>query len=111
MRAKSLSLLSGTHVEEMSRLGTALNVARRRRRWSVRSAAERLGMSTATLLRVEKGDPAVALGIYWLGLSVYGYDAVLRQLGDTAVDVEGQQLERGRLAKRGRAESAATYEF
>ena len=33
------------------------------RRWSMRGLAERAGISTNTLLRVERGDPTVSLGV------------------------------------------------
>jgi transcriptional regulator with XRE-family HTH domain len=44
-------------------LGLQIRQARVERRWSVRELAERAGISTDTLLRVERGDPTVSLGI------------------------------------------------
>lgn len=44
-------------------LGLQVREARVERRWTVRELAERAGISTSTLLKVEKGDPSVTLGV------------------------------------------------
>lgn len=44
-------------------LGSQIKQSRVERRWSVRELAERAGISTSTLLRVERGDPTVSLGV------------------------------------------------
>ena len=46
-----------------SLLGSEIRQARIERRWTVRELAERAGISTNTLQRVESGDPTVSLGI------------------------------------------------
>ena len=43
-------------------LGSQIKQARIERRWTVRELAERAGVSTNTLLKVERGDPTVTLG-------------------------------------------------
>lgn len=43
-------------------LGSQVRQARVERRWSVRDLAERAGISTGTLHKVEHGDPSVSLG-------------------------------------------------
>jgi transcriptional regulator with XRE-family HTH domain len=43
-------------------LGAEIREARLQRRWSVRELAERAGVSTGTLQKVEHGDPSVSLG-------------------------------------------------
>ncbi len=43
-------------------LGTEITQARLARRWTVRELAERAGISPATLQKVERGNPSVALG-------------------------------------------------
>lgn len=45
-------------------IGENIRAARLRRRYSAALVAERAGITRHTLLKVEKGDPAVALGIY-----------------------------------------------
>ncbi len=44
-------------------LGSQVKEARVERRWTVRELAERAGISTSTLLKVERGDPSVTLGV------------------------------------------------
>lgn len=44
-------------------LGSQIRQARVERGWTVRALAERAGVSTNTLLRVERGDPTVGLGV------------------------------------------------
>lgn len=43
-------------------LGAQVRAARVQRGWTVRELAERAGISVPTLLKVEHGDPSVALG-------------------------------------------------
>lgn len=43
-------------------LGAQVRQGRIQREWTVRQLAERAGISTNTLLKVEHGDPSVALG-------------------------------------------------
>ncbi len=48
----------------LDNLGHNLQLARLRRLYSAELVAERAGISRNTLTRAERGDPAVALGIY-----------------------------------------------
>jgi transcriptional regulator with XRE-family HTH domain len=43
-------------------LGDRIRLARLERRWSEAELAERVGVSRATLRKIEKGDPRVVLG-------------------------------------------------
>ena len=49
-----------THAAHL--LGLQVQEGRRRRRWTQSELAERMGVSKATLAKVERGDPSVALG-------------------------------------------------
>lgn len=44
-------------------LGSQVKEARVERRWTVRELAERAGISTSTLQKVEQGNPSVTLGV------------------------------------------------
>jgi transcriptional regulator with XRE-family HTH domain len=44
-------------------LGAQVREARVERRWTVRELAERAGISTSTLQKVERGNPSVTLGV------------------------------------------------
>jgi transcriptional regulator with XRE-family HTH domain len=57
------SALSPLALEAAKLLGTRVRLARRARRWTVVELAERVGVSEATMLKVEHGDPGVRLGI------------------------------------------------
>lgn len=48
----------------LAQVGANLKQARLRRSYSAEIVAERSGITRRTLQRVERGDPAVALGIY-----------------------------------------------
>ena len=49
---------------QLRALGENLAIARKRRRESVKSWAQRIGVSEPTLARMEKGDPSVSMGVY-----------------------------------------------
>lgn len=51
-------------------IGENIKLARKRRKLSTEQVAERAGIHRSTLHRVEKGDPAVAIGIYFNVLKV-----------------------------------------
>jgi transcriptional regulator with XRE-family HTH domain len=53
---------SRTTLEAARLLGLEIAQARRDRRWTAADLAERAGISVATLRKVERGDPSVALG-------------------------------------------------
>ena len=63
MGRKAVLILPGT-VEILNRMGEQIRLARLRRNLSVELVAERADISRATLWKVEKGDPSVAIGIY-----------------------------------------------
>ncbi len=46
-------------------IGENIKLARKRRKLNVEQVSERAGIHRATLYRVEKGDPTVAIGIYF----------------------------------------------
>lgn len=51
-------------------IGVNIKLARKRRKLTAEQVAERAGIHRATLHRVEKGDPSVAIGIYFNILKV-----------------------------------------
>ncbi len=61
-------------------LGLEIAHARRERRWTAAGLAERAGIATVTLRKVERGDPTVAIGTVFevavlLGVALFGVDA------------------------------------
>ena len=84
----------------LRKLGHDLRDARRRRRIPVAIAAQRASISRTTLVKIEKGDPGVALGSYATVLFVMGMVERLADLADPKNDAVGLQLEEEHLPQR-----------
>lgn len=84
----------------LKKLGQDIKDARRRRRIPMALMAQRAFISRMTLTKVEKGDPAVSLGIYASVLFVLGLTARLADLADSTHDLLGRSLEEEHLPKR-----------
>lgn len=84
----------------LRKLGHDLRDARRRRRIPLAIAAQRASISRTTLLKIEKGDPGVALGLYSTVLFVMGMVDRLADLADPRNDSVGLQLEEEHLPQR-----------
>lgn len=84
----------------LRKLGEDIRDARRRRRIPAAIAAERASISRMTLLKIEKGDPGVALGIYATVLFVMGMVDRLSDVADPRHDAVGLQLEEEHLPQR-----------
>ncbi|HVA44179.1 MAG TPA: helix-turn-helix transcriptional regulator [Acidimicrobiales bacterium] len=50
-------------VEAARVLGSQIRLARTQRRWTVAELAERVGTSSPTVQKIERGDPTVGLGL------------------------------------------------
>lgn len=94
MGKKSVILLPGTK-EILETMGMQIKMARLRRKIPAELAAERAGISRATLWAVEKGSASVSVGIYAAVLhSLNGMDKELLhiakddELGRTLQDLE-----------------------
>ncbi len=85
----------------MSQLGERLKLARLRRRLSSELVAERAGISRATLVKIESGEPNVAMGSYFQVLRVLGLES---DIGLLAMDDEmGRKLQDLELVTKKRA--------
>jgi hypothetical protein len=84
----------------LRKLGQDIRDARRRRRIPAKIAAQRASLSRTTLVKIEKGEPGVAIGNYAIVLFVLGMTERLRDLADPKGDTLGLELERERLPKR-----------
>jgi hypothetical protein len=89
-----------------SKFGHDLAVARRKRRLTVGMMAERTGLAKSTYARIEKGDPAVAMGAYAMALFVLGFGEAFGNLIDARRDEEGLLMDEERLPKRVRVKKA-----
>ena len=84
----------------LRKVGQDIRDARRRRRIPVQIAAERASISRMTLLKIEKGEPGVAMGSYATVLFVLGLTDHIAEIADPKNDAIGLQLEEDRLPKR-----------
>lgn len=84
----------------LRKLGHDIRDARRRRRIPAAIAAERASISRTTLVKIEKGDPGVAMGLYATVLFVMGMVERIGEIADARNDSVGLQLEEERLPQR-----------
>ena len=84
----------------LRKLGSDIRDARLRRRIPVAVMAQRGFISRTTLVKLEKGDPGVAMGTYASVLFALGMIDKLRELASAKSDEIGLALEEERLPKR-----------
>jgi DNA-binding XRE family transcriptional regulator len=84
----------------LRKLGHDVRDARLRRRISASIAAQRASISRSTLVKIEKGDPGVAMGLYATLLFVLGMADRIGDIADAKTDSVGLQLEEERLPQR-----------
>ena len=68
-------------------LGENLALARQRRKESQRTWASRLSVLVPTLIRMEKGNPSVGMGVYATALWLMGRHAALSEAAAPAQDL------------------------
>jgi len=90
------------------KLGSDVALARRRRRISQASLAERMGASVSTVRRMEKGDVRVPIHFFARAMHVFGEIQALADLLDTARDDIGLMLMDEHLPKRVRSKPPAS---
>jgi transcriptional regulator with XRE-family HTH domain len=86
----------------LRKLGADVRDARLRRRLSMQIVADRARTTRATLTRIERGDPSVAMGIYASVLNTLGLLDGVARLADVSTDRVGVELEAARLPRRTR---------
>ena len=84
----------------LMKLGSDVNIARRKRRMSTSRVAEAAGISPGTLRRLERGDASVSLGVLGMVLLALGEDRRLASLIDVAQDEVGLMLDVDALPRR-----------
>lgn len=99
MKSSAHNALPRSAGKALAKLGEDIRVARKKRRLSTVSLAERAFISRSTLYRLENGDPAVSIGIYATVLSILGFAERLGDVADRRDDALGLDLEEDRLPK------------
>jgi len=74
--------------ESLKEMGGFIACARKEKRWTQEEMARRIGVGRMTVVRIEKGAPEVAVGLYltaaWLlGLPVLSWQTMDSKRGDT----------------------------
>jgi transcriptional regulator with XRE-family HTH domain len=100
VRSKVSDVLPSAVKRSMTKFGSDLATARKKRGLTIVAVAERMGVAKNTYLRAEKGDPKVGLGVYAMALFVLGFGAPLGTLIDVSRDDTGLLLDEQRLPKR-----------
>jgi DNA-binding XRE family transcriptional regulator len=108
MRTAIHDILPARVRRSLAKLGSDLRLARRKRQLTVGMMTERLGVAKGTYLRVEKGDPSVAMGTYAMALFVLGLGDAVGEMADAARDQQGLLLDEERLPQRIRVKKAPT---
>ena len=105
--SNALSSLPPDALASLRTLGEDLAVARLRRKESQRQWASRLGVSAPTLIRMEKGDPTVSMGVYATALWTLGLSSGLAELADPAKDLRALESDVRQASQRRAARSRA----
>ena len=84
----------------LEELGSNLKTARLKRRISIKGFAERAGVSTSTIIRLEKGDAGVSIGTLAMACLVLGEIDRIAGFLDPGTDDTGLLLDKQTLPKR-----------
>lgn len=100
MRSTGTDILPAKVRRSLEKFGRDVALARKKRSLTVTMMAERLGVAKSTYIRVEKGDPSVAMGTYAMALFVLGASDGLAGLLDPGGDDVGLLLDESRIPQR-----------
>ena len=96
----SVESLPGSVLASLKVLGEHLSLARGRRKESLRAWAKRMDVSVPTLVRMEKGDPRVGIGVYATALWLIRRDAALKDLAAPSADSQALEHEIAVIQRR-----------
>lgn len=99
MKSLAIPALPRPARQALVKLGRDISVARKKRRISTVSMAERAFISRATLHKLERGDPSVSMGAYATVLAILGLIGSLGEVASRESDVLGLDLEEDRLPR------------
>ena len=99
MKSNSTNTLPRAARQALIKLGEDITIARKKRRISTISMAERAFISRGTLYKVERGNPTVSMGVYATVLAILGLVEGLGQFADRRDDILGLDIEEDRLPK------------
>jgi transcriptional regulator with XRE-family HTH domain len=97
--------------EAVGRLGSNIEAARLRRRWTQQDLAGKAGITRSTLVAIEHGKPGTGVGAYVAVLWALGLHGDVALIASPERDEEGRTLEAARLPQRARAPSGLDDDF
>ncbi len=95
-------------IRALRKLGQDIRDGRRRRRLPMAIVIQRASISKPTLIKIERGDPAVSIANYATVLFVLGAVDRLADVIDSRNDPVGLQLQEEALPKRIRSRTSRT---
>jgi transcriptional regulator with XRE-family HTH domain len=98
--SRSHILLSDAALGSLMNLGTRLKEARLRRNWTQSLAAEKAGLSTSSIKKIESGSAHISVSAYLALLDIYGQPTGLDHVFATGSDSLGEALSRSNLRQR-----------
>jgi hypothetical protein len=104
--AQAVVSLPGSVLISLEFLGEHLRLGRKRRQESLRSWALRMNVSVPTLRSMERGDPAVSMGVYATALWLMGLDEPLRTLAAPEHDAQALAKEMLVIQNKGKKRHA-----
>ena len=108
--ARALLQLPPATAGAIEKLGADLAVARLRRKESLRSWAQRLGVTVPTLQRLEAGDPSVGIGIVATALWLIKRDSELKNLAAPEHDQGAIEMDVREAVELGRSRAQSSAE-
>ena len=105
--ARAILQMPPATVAAIEKLGADVAVARLRRKESLKTWAQRMGVSVPTLQRLEAGDPGVGIGILVTALWLIQRDGALAQLAAPELDLGAIELDIRQAQALGRARAQA----
>ena len=106
--ARAILQMPPATVAAIEKLGADLAVARLRRKESLKTWAQRMGVSVPTLQRLEAGDPGVGIGIVGTALWLIQRDGALAQLAAPELDQGAIEMDIRQAQALGRARAQAS---
>jgi len=107
---RALSQLPPSTIGALEKLGADLAVARLRRKESLKTWANRMGVSIPTLQRIEAGDPSVGIGIVATALWLIRRDGELSHIAAPENDLGAMELDVREAIQLGKARARASAE-
>jgi hypothetical protein len=96
----AIESLPAASATALRKLGSDLATARKRRRQSLKDWAARLQVSIPTLMKMEKGEPTVSMGVYATALWMINRHETLAEAADPKEDLGALEADVRRARQR-----------